>query len=283
MVSIIILSYNTEELLKRCLTSIFAHVKNIPFEIIVVDNDSSDESVRMVKREFTKVHLIENKKNVGFAAGCNIGAKAAKGEYLLFLNSDSELHENAPEKLSRIFHTHEDAALVGGMLENIDGTLQRSFGSFYTLFYVFRMLYGGDKAEMKRFTDNAVKKVDWVTGGCLMVKKEAFDLLQGFDEHFFMYVEDMELCYRARQNGLGVYIDPSTSVKHVGQGSSDKTFAVVNIYKGLVYFYKKHKNKVQYYVVRVLLGSKAVLSVFLGFMTGNSYLKRTYIKALRTL
>lgn len=283
MVSIIILSYNTEELLRRCLASIFAKIKNIPFEIIVVDNASHDTSVAMVKKDFPKVKLIENKKNLGFAAGCNRGEKEAKGEYLFFLNSDTELIENTPEKLLRVFEKYEDAAIVGAMLENLDGTLQRSYGAFYSLPNVFRMLFGGDKAEIKRFKYNAIHKVDWVTGGCMFVKRNVFLELGGFDEHFFMYVEDMEFCYRAHLKNRNSYVDPSSIVKHVGQGSSSKTFAIVSIYQGLLYFYKKHKNPLQYIMVKVLLFLKAILSLIIGVVTFKPELTKIYRKALQVL
>lgn len=280
--SIIILSYNTEELLKRCLRSIFRHIKE-GVEVIIVDNASSDGSIDMVKTDFPQVRLIENKKNAGFAAGCNIGAKQAKGEFLFFLNSDTEFIENTPQRLLRVFERHTDAAIVGGMMENLDGTLQRSYGAFYSLPNVFIMLFGGDAAELKRFKNNAIHKVDWVNGGCMLIKRDVFEKLDGFDEHFFMYVEDMELCYRAHLKGMNSYVDPSSIIKHVGQGSSNKTFAIVSIYKGLLYFYKKHKNPLQYILVKALLFLKAVLSLAGGITTGRPSLVRTYREALKTL
>ncbi len=281
--SIIILSYNTASLLESCLISLFKHITTSDCEVIVVDNDSTDDSVRMVKKAFPQVRLIENKDNVGFAAGCNIGAKKAKGEFLLFLNSDTELFENTPEKMMRVFRSYENAAVVGGMLENKDGTLQRSHGSFYDLGNVVNMLFGGDKAEMKRFTNNAVQSVDWVNGGLMMVKKDIFEKLGGFDTDYFMYVEDMEFCYRMYLHGYGVYIDPSSSVTHIGQGSSDRTFAITQIYKGLLLFYKKHKNKLQYIVLLFLLRVKAYGCILIGIITGRRQLVKTYKTAIKSL
>lgn len=283
MVSIIILSYNTRDLTLSCLQSLQKKLKGFAHEIIVVDNASSDDSVTAIEKEFPQVKLIQSKKNVGFAAGCNLGAEHAKGEHLLFLNSDVELFENTPEKLLRVFTTHPDAGIVGGMLQNKDGTLQRSYASFYSLPNVSRMLFGGDKAEIKRFTDNAVRKVDWVSGGCMLVDREAFTKLHGFDVRFFMYVEDMELCYRAHEQGKSVYIDPSSLVTHIGQGSSDKTFAIVQIYSGLTYFYKKHKNALQYTILLLLLRVKAVSCIILGSILGKKDLVSRYTKALQAI
>lgn len=283
MVSIIILSYNTRELIIRCLTSIEKQLKSFDYEIIIVDNNSYDDSVNVIRESFPKVKLIESKKNLGFAGGCNLAAKRAKGEYLLFLNSDTELRENTPEKLLRVFAKFPEAGVVGGMLENADGTLQRSSGSFYTLRKVFIMLFGGDKAEIKRFNDNAIRKVDWVSGGCLMISQPLFNALNGYDEHFFMYVEDVELCFRVHKAKRAVYIDPSSIVMHVGQGSSDKTFAIINIYTGLKYFYKKHANTLQYSILLGLLRSKALMVITIGKVTRNNQLVHRYSEALKVL
>lgn len=282
-VSIIILSYNTEELTKRCLTAVFAHLKKGTFEVIVVDNNSADGSVNMIKNDFPQVRLMANDKNIGFAAGCNLGAKDAVGQYLLFLNSDIELEKDILPDLLTVFEKHSEAGVVGCQLVHTDGSPQRSYGEFYALGSVFRLLFGGEKAELKRFTATGVQKVDWVSGGCLVIKKDLFEAIEGFDDNFFMYIEDMELCYRVREKGSAVYFSPEIHVKHVGQGSSNKTFAIVQIYKGLQYFYKKHANPLQYTMVKLLLAVKALLSLSVGVVTGNSYLKKTYAEAWQTL
>lgn len=267
----------------QCITSLEKQLKGFSHEVIVVDNNSSDDSVTTIRKTFPNVRLIENKDNLGFAGGCNRGAKQAKGEYLLFLNSDTQLHENTPAKMLRVFSKYPKAAIVGAMLQNKDGTLQRSAASFYSLNHVFVMLFGGDTAEMKRFTDNAVRKVDWVSGGCMLIKRDVFEEVGGFDEAFFMYVEDMELCFRVEQNGWEIYIDPSSVVTHAGQGSSDKTFAIVHIYKGLKYFYKKHKNRLQYTVLVILLYLKAYACILFGMLIGKKQLTERYRKALRSI
>jgi GT2 family glycosyltransferase len=282
-VSIIILSYNTEALLQTCLQSIFRHVKQGTFEVIVVDNNSADGSVAMVKKEFPQVRLIENKENAGFAKGCNTGAAKAKGNYLLFLNSDVELTDDAIAPLVAAFEKHSNIAVVGGLLDNSDGSRQRSFGAFYSLPNVFLLLFGGEKGELSRFTAKKVMAVDWVSGGFMLVKKADFEEIKGFDEHFFMYIEDMEFCYRMHLAGKTVLVVPSSTIKHVGHGSSNRTFAIVSIYKGLQYFYKKHKNPLQYSILVLLLGSKAFLAMFIGVITGKRQLVTTYQQALRTL
>ena len=117
----------------------------------------------------------------------------------------------------------------------------------------------------------------------MFVKKSVFDKVGGFDEKFFMYIEDMELCYRIRKEGLKILVTPQVKVTHLGQGSSNKTFAIVNIFKGLQYFYKKHRSTLEYRVVRLLLHIKAVSGIVIGRVTGNTYLYSTYSQALKVL
>ena len=282
MVSIIILSYNTENLLRDCLASLKNTLKE-PHEIIVVDNASKDGSVKMVEKEFPKVRLIKNPTNVGFAGGCNLGAKNATGEYLLFLNSDITLESDILFEFMKTMKSDDNNAVIGGLLQNNDGTLQRSYGDFYDLKNVAYMLFLGEKHEVKRFQGEKIKTVDWVSGGCMFVKKSVFDKVGGFDEKFFMYIEDMELCYRIRKEGLKILVTPQVKVTHLGQGSSNKTFAIVNIFKGLQYFYKKHRSTLEYRVVRLLLHIKAVSGIVIGRITGNTYLYSTYSQALKVL
>jgi GT2 family glycosyltransferase len=234
----------------------------------------------MVKKHFKNVMLIENTENAGFAKGCNLGAKQAKGEYLLFLNSDTEMTDNPLLHMVEDLENDAKVGVVGGALTNFDGTPQRSFGPFYGLKEVTLMLFGGERTELLVNKANDVKPIDWVSGGFMMVKKEVFDGIGGFDERFFMYIEDMELCYRVRKKGHTVLHDPRAVVKHLGQGSSNKGFAIINIFKGLKIFYKKHKNTVSYTVLVLLLWTKAYLAIILGKIRHNTTLVETYQKTL---
>lgn len=277
--SIIILSYNTKNLLRRCLASIYRKIKSVNFEIIVVENASYDGSLEMVKKEFTNVKLIKNDSNVGFSKGANIGAKKAKKQILLFLNSDIELLSDDFNKVIELLDKDGKAAVIGGLMENPDKTKQRSFGKFYNLFQVGLMLIGGDKAELPKNVSTE-KEVDWVSGGFLFIRKEIFDKFGGFDEKFFMYLEDMELCYRIKKQGYKVLFYPNVKAMHASYASSSRSFAIIQIYKGIIYFYKKHKTTPEYLIVRGLLFSKAFVAFFLGMLTGNSYLTSTYRRAL---
>lgn len=278
MVSIIILSYNTASLITQCLSSVYSNVKDVPFEVIVVDNNSFDQSVHVIKTKFPKVKVIESEKNLGFAKGVNLGAKHAKGDLLLFLNSDTTFSGQDLEKLVTFLTSNTHVSAVGGKLKNKDGSTSSSYSNFYSLSEVFKFLFLHPDTKT-----HATKpmKVDWVSGGFMLIRKDIFEKFHGFDEGYFMYIEDMDLCYRMSQKGLQIYYYPQAVVSHVGQGSSNRTFAIVQIYKGLLYFYKKRKPGFQYWLVRLMLIIKATFSLIVGIITGNAYLKNTYSSALK--
>lgn len=277
MVSVIILSYNTKELLRLCLTSVFNKLSGNTFEVIVVDNASKDASTAMVKKNFSKARLVENKENMGFAKGCNIGASIALGEYLLFLNSDTQVVDIVIRDMLELFQKDKNLAVIGGQLENANGVTSDSYGVFYSISSVVAMLFG------RRLAKPAMKEskiVDWVSGGFMIVRKSIFKELQGFDEHFFMYVEDMELCFRVKKRGQKVLFFPQAKALHTAQGSSSRSFAIIHIYKGLLYFFKKHKPYWEYCIVKLLLTLKAVTAICIGLLTFNRELVVTYRKAL---
>lgn len=275
MVSLIILSYNTQDLLRECLSSIFRWADS-EVKVIVIDNHSQDQSVHMVRTKFPKVRLIESKENLGFAKGVNLGVNQAKSDLVLLLNSDTVLKKEAFERIVEFMHSRDDAGVVGGKLKNKDGSTSSSYSRFYGLWEIFLLLFWRkEKSNLRK-----PSRVDWVSGGFMLVKKDVFDALGGFDPHFFMYIEDMEFCYRAKKEGYSVYYDPEAVVEHVGQGSSNRSFAISQIYKGLLYFYKKHKPS-QVLFLKLMLYTKAFLSLSIGYLTNNSYLKTTYRTVIR--
>ncbi len=280
-ISIIILSYNTKSLLKACLNSVLANLPKDQYEIIVVDNGSKDGSSDMVIKDFPKVELIQSAENLGFAKGVNLGAKKAKGEFLLFLNSDASLKDEKVKEMELFMRENELVGVIGGMLVNSDGTVQRSYGRFYTLPVTLKMLLKGDGGEIEKANEVKLKKVDWVSGGFMMVRQKLFEKLRGFDEHFFMYMEDVELCYRVKKAGFVTYVFPRATAVHLHQGSSGRSFAIEHIYKGLAYFYKKHRNRFEYAILKTMLYGKAGILIVIGILAGNTYLKKTYRKAMQ--
>jgi GT2 family glycosyltransferase len=274
--SIIVLSYNTKQLLSECLNSIYSNLSVSNLEIIVVDNASIDGSSEMILEKFPKVKLIVSKTNLGFAKGINLGAKKALADYLLFLNSDIQLKDKNIINMLNFIKTETNVGIVGGILLNTDGTKQRSYGRFYNIPAVLLMLTGGDRVERILFSANKEKQVDWVSGGFMMISRNNFDKLGGFDENYFMYMEDMDLCYRAKMLGINTYVLPGAKAIHLHQGSSNRSFAVKHIYKGLLYFYRKHKSYPEYRILKTVLTLKAKLATVIGTVSHKKYLVDTY-------
>ncbi len=283
MVSVIVVSYNTKKLLESCLSSLYKYLKTLNFELIVVDNASVDGSIEMVRSKFKEAILIENDTNLGFAKANNTASKVAKGQYLIFLNSDTQLLDNGIAEMIELLREEESLGVLGGVLENENKTIQKSFGSFYSVWTVVKILFFGKQRENMISVMQKTQLVDWVSGGFMAVKSDLFGKLEGFDEHFFMYVEDMEFCFRVHRLGMRVKYFPSARVVHVGQGSSSRTFAIVNIYAGISYFFLKHKSMVEYYVVRLFLICKAIIAIAIGHITRDTYLISTYKRSLNVL
>lgn len=287
--SIIILNYNTKDLLNSCIQSLFLYyneqIENDLFEIVVVDNDSQDESVKFIKQQpwFSKIKLVQNKENVGFSKGENSGVHHAKGKYLLFLNSDTLMQDKGLIDMVIYLEKQVTIGILGGRLQNMDGSFQASAGVFYTLPNVLFLLMGAERFGHLRYSPKKVQEVDWISGAMMMVEKKFFESLGGFDERIFMYMEDMELCFRVKQRGKTVVFYPMCTVKHISHGSSNRNFAIVQIFKGLLYFYKKHTNSIEYSIVKGLLLAKAVLLIFIGTVTGKKLLKERYAKALQSI
>lgn len=285
--SIVILSYNTKNLTLQCIQSVIKQYENElekkEIEIIVVDNNSIDGSpleILKIKNKIPNLTLTLNKKNVGFARGCNIGAKETLGKYILFLNSDTKVLNRGFLSMIEFLEKNPKIAILGGRLENNDGSTQASCGKFYNLFNLLIMLLGLERLGRLRSSPSKIKKVDWVSGACMMVVQSVFEKLTGFDEKFFMYIEDMEICFRAEKLGYATYFYPNIKLRHKSLGSSNRTFAIINIYKGISYFYAKHKTYLGYLVARTLLIVKALVLILIGSLIFNSNLRERYKKAI---
>jgi len=283
--SIIIVSRNTKKLLENCLRSINStlELSDFSYEVIIVDNASTDGTRVFVKRQFPEVVLIENRTNVGFGKANNQGIIKSKGHSILLLNSDTEVFPEAIPNLYQFSRQHM-GSFVGPKLVNPDHTPQTSTGVFFSLPVVFSILFlKGDVLGITRWSPNTTKKVDWVSGACLMAPKKIF--LDGlmFDEGIFMYMDEVDLLYRAHKKGYEVYFYPQSIVVHVGSGSSiDKRKGpILNIFRGLQLFYRKYHPGFQMSVLQGMLQCKALLGISIGMVTGNSVLKTTYEEALR--
>lgn len=284
LLSIIVINYKTLRLTSDCLEFLYDSLgkkigKNI--EIIVVDNGSGDEETKKLQklRDRLGFKLLTSERNLGFAAGCNIGAEISEGEVLLFLNSDTKGHAGILE-MTEFLKNDPKMGVVGGKIVKSDGKTEKSAGKFYNLWNLFLMLAGGERLGIDRSAPKEYQRVDWVSGGFMMVKKDAFDKVSGFDEDYFMYLEDMDLCMRLRKIGYSTYYCPKASVIHMQHASASRQFAIVNIYKSLIIFYKKNKSRLGYTALVALLYLKALAAYILGRVLGKNALAKTYKEAL---
>lgn len=286
--SIIIISYNTEKITRDCLESIyksFPQEKYNTFEIIIIDNTSKDGSVAMIKefqKKYENIVLIENKDNVGFGRANNQGVKVAQGRYILLLNSDIIVLDNAIEKLLTFYKQHENRMhFIGGKLFNKDMSKQPSAAPFFTLPVVFGFLYlKGDAWGLTRSSPNKTIKTDWVSGACIMTKKEMYQDIGGFDEGIFMYMDEVDLLYRAKTRGYNTYFYPHAHFIHLGSASSEKkSYPIIQVYHGLLYFYRKHYSALAMFLLKCMLQLKALISLGIGKLLHNQYLIQTYEKA----
>lgn len=222
-ISIIIVNYKSEEKALSCVESIKASdMAGLSYEIIVVDNASGDEGAETIKEKFSDVILIKSEKNLGMGGGNNSGIKKAKGDYALILNPDIFVNRGAIKKLYDYIKKDKSIGLLAPKLLNPDGSLQYScFRDFNFFTPVLRRTFLGkiftssvDKFLMKDFGHDEIKEVDWVMGSCFIIKKELMDELGGFDERFFMYFEDTDLCRRVHQTGCKVVYNPEAVVIH---------------------------------------------------------------------
>lgn len=290
LLSIITLNYKKVNLTLNCIKSLYTQFgekfENNAIELIIVDNASGDGSAEVLKKtihqeKYMNIHVSVNSENTGFGKGCNLGAKKASGKYILFLNNDTVAKNKHILDMVSFLDQHPEVAILGGQLCNMDGSQQSSTGNFYTMSRVFMFLLGFQRFKLIDNSPKKISKVDWVKGGFFMIRSDVFRKLKGFDENIFMYTEDMELCYRAAIAKYQTYFYPYAQVLHVDQGSSNRTFAVINIYESLLYFYKKHRSRDEYILLKTLLKTKALILYTIGKILSNPYLWQTYEKALK--
>ena len=278
-VTIVILTFNSSSFIPNLLKSIKDFAPES--EILVVDNASSDDTLNQLKKFGNSVKIIETGSNLGFSKGINYGAKNAKGEYLLFINPDALVKNGKLTDMISVFEENEKIGILGGKMIGQDGVSEKSAGRFFGLIQIFLLVLGLDEIFGVRFSPEKLSKVDFVSGGFMMVRSNLFKKLNGFDENFFMYIEDMDICYRAKNAGFDTYFTPVVSISHAGQGSSNRTFAIINIYKGILYFCKQNKPFWEYQIIRFLLFCKAFGVFILGKIMNNKYYINTYGEALK--
>ena len=253
LISIIIVNYNVRDYLANCLNSIYSSKYTNNIEIIVIDNNSRDNSVQMVKEKYSKINLIENKINYGFSKAVNQGIKISKGEYLLLLNPDTVLEKNTLEILKNYMEQNKKVGMCGPKILNSDGTLQLSCKrSFPTPMVAFPKLIGLDKLFPKSkwagkynltyLDENKCHSVDAISGSFMFIRKEILKTVGFLDENFFMFGEDLDLCFRIKKNNFDIHYVPQTQIIHF-KGESVKSVPLESIkwfYNAMDLFVNKH-------------------------------------------
>lgn len=291
--SVIIVNWNTKSLLRDCLSSIYKLTKGIRFEVIVIDNNSKDDSQEMVEKEFPQVHLIPNKSNLGFSKANNRGLKIAKGKYFFLLNSDTYLIENSLKKLKEEAEKHPRIGTLSPLLLNADRSIQQSVGFFPHLPQVLLWMTFIDDLPLGSFLNpyhvdhssfyKSQHEIGWGTGAALLISKVVYKVVGGLDEAIFMYGEDVEWCYRIKKAGYKVIFSPVTKIVHIGGGSVKqvRTSAFVGEYRGLIYFYKKYKNTLSLQILIALLKIGALLRIVVFTLTGRLKTAKAYVEVLK--
>ncbi|MGE5683197.1 MAG: glycosyltransferase [Bacillota bacterium] len=275
--SIIIVNFNVKEFLQNLLNSIQRSSPQTSKEIIVIDNASDDGSVEIIKEKYPYVKLIANKKNLGFGAANNMGLEMAKGEYILLINPDTIVQEDTFDKLIKFFERTPEAGLAGCKVLNSDGTLQlacrRSFPGPWTSFCkvtglstLFPKSRIFAKYNLTYLDENQTHEVDAISGAFMMMKREVYLSVGGFDPQFFMYGEDLDLCYRIQKAGFKVYYVHETQIIHY-KGESTKRSSMDEtkvFYDAMHLFVKKHFSSS--FIVEVILQFAIVLRKTLAFV-----------------
>lgn len=248
-ISIIIVNWNTKELLHNCLNSVYETVHDIAFEVIVVDNASHDGSVAMLRKEFPQVTFIENTVNRGFGAANNQGFGIMKGRYALLLNTDTVLTENAVHELFFFMETRQDAAMACGQLLNEDGSKQNSIANFPTLLTLLanisllEYLFPG-RYPSKRYVHKEPVEVDSGIGACILVRKRTIDEVGAFDERYFFFFEETDWAYRMYAADWKVYHVPSAYIYHLqGQSIGGNVRSRIEFYRSRYQFFHKWKSR----------------------------------------
>jgi len=250
--SVIILNYNVRYFLELCVLSVQKAIQNLDAEIIVIDNNSSDESCAMMKQLYPNIKLIENKENSGFPKGNNIAVKEAKGEYICILNPDTVVAEDTFEKVLAFAEKQKDLGIVGCKL--IDGTgnfLPESKRGIPTPWVAFTKIFGlykvfpesslFNKYYAQHLDENQTGRVDILVGAFMVMKRELYNELEGFDENCFMYADDIDLSYRALLSQKHNYYFHETTVIHYKGESTVKDATYMKHFREFMnFFYKKH-------------------------------------------
>ncbi len=250
--SYIIVNYRSSRELLRCLESIRASEFSGVAEILVIDNSDVDSGIPIVRETFPEIKLIKNPDNIGFGRACNQAARIATGRHLMFVNPDAELDPGTTSSLSNYLDEHPKVGAVGPKVLNTDGTLQYSCRRFPTIwsglfsrYSLLTRLFPNNRYSrhylMSNMDHDATQTVDWLSGCCLMVKRDAFQKVGMFDENYFLFIEDVDLCRTLGGKGFEVVYHPETSIVHVSSMNHRASLnSIIKRHQGMSYYHRKY-------------------------------------------
>jgi GT2 family glycosyltransferase len=253
--SIIILCWNDLKVIGDCLRSIYATTRSTEFEVIVADNGSTDGSIEFIRANYPQAQVIENGKNLRFAKANNVGIQASRGEYVLILNPDTIIHEGTLDKMVAFADGHPEAGAYGCRVLNADGSYQGCarplptiHGEWIVALHLNALAYISDWFQPNVYVGwqgETQRTVGWLAGCFILFRGDLLKRLGGFDEQFFYYHEDMDLCRRVWQAGLSILYTPAVSITHLGGHSTSKRFPPIGFaldgqVTRYLYYYKHH-------------------------------------------
>jgi GT2 family glycosyltransferase len=298
--SIIILCWNDLKVIGDCLQSIYATTRSTEFEVIVVDNGSTDGSIEFIRRNYPQAQVIENGKNLRFAKANNIGIRASQGEYVLILNPDTIIHEWALDRIVPFADSHPEAGAFGCRILYADGRYQgcaRPFpsirGEWITALQLDALARLSDWFQAGNYVGwdgDTQRTVGWLAGCFILVRGNLLKTLGGFDEQFFYYHEDMDLCHRVWQAGYTILYTPDVTTTHLGGHSTSKRFPPIGfVLDGQItrylYFYKYYGRRGVRQIRRVALVALTLRIVGYGLiqLVSPTESRRTRLELLRVL
>lgn len=266
MLSIVIPTYNSEDDIGKCLTSIYENIDSLSYEIIVVDNYSQDGTVSIIKSKFPDVKVIRNYENKNFAYAANQGIKLAKGRFVMLLNPDTTLKDKAIEKLYSLLDERPDVGAVAPKLLNFDGSVQQSCREFPTPFNLFTEITGlslitgrTSRWKLPNFDYEKTQEVDQPSASALLIRGNLLRDIGGLDAGYPLYMNDIELCYQIKKKGYKIYYLKDAEIYHI-RGSStklDKSKSILYWHFGMIRYLKEHYPRhpvIPFYTIFLLCG-----------------------------
>lgn len=274
--SVIIVTYNTADDLRTCIQSVKKYTKELRYKIIVIDNNSQDHSKTMLESEFPDVTSYFLHNNSGFSIANNYAMERSNSKYILLLNPDTALTENSFLQMYEFLENNSAVGAVGPTFTNHQGNIGLTIHKFPNIKTHFIESLN-IKPLIKRFSSTKEQnilismekpfEVDWISGGCFMVRRSIYDNIGGFDEKFFLFGEDVDWCVRIKNSGWKIFCLPKIKIVHVGGVSTHKNYfsLVVNRYRSKLIFVKKHSNKVELLIIRIIVLLGLILRIISSF------------------